>query len=60
MKQIKLFYYAIFIFSIATLSGCATSDQGTSSSAGAGTSATAEAPGGPGHGPEGAMNGNTP
>jgi hypothetical protein len=47
----------MMICSLAALGGCSSTMNGP---AGAGTGGGSAAVGGPGHGPEGAMNGNTP
>jgi hypothetical protein len=63
MKMLSVLSCAALVFVSILFSGCAgsnTSSAGSSTGgteAGAGTSDTAQAPGGPGHGPEGAMNG---
>jgi hypothetical protein len=62
MKIIKIWMYGCIVIASPLLAGCADSGNsaGNQPAAGAGTSGTAEAPGGPGHGPNNAMNGNTP
>ena len=55
MKAIILFYMLLLCSIFMT--GCSTTMNGP---AGASTSQTTAADGGPGHGPEGAMNGNKP
>ena len=62
MKSIAIFCCAASLASLLFLTGCASEESSSASNggAGAGTSDTAAAPGGPGHGTGGGMNGNTP
>jgi hypothetical protein len=61
MKKLSIILSLMMACVSLGLVGCANgTDTGTNNEAGAGTSQTSQAPGGPGHGPEGAMNGNKP